>query len=299
MNNIATENPGVLYISSSQLNDEQVDSIMQRVFKKAKNILGGNYHIDTRYTLNIVKFQEKPIYTYVFIEDKRIINIIQGLNPGGTKRIKKEVDATCNYMKFRPEVNAKNKDNALAKIYEKYFGNYYKASKIDEKSLYFGGYYGGIGKKHLWSDLQEEEDTIIDSYKEKHKFIKLDPLWEKYTDPVFKGVEVLPATCKMVDPSYSSVMLEARNVESWVTNDMLFSIFSRYDTKKQYKLREGDGKGDVSKLYYPLISRKDNSVFVSFEPNSNDAKYAIHMQRKTIVEHSGKRQELVFNFHKY
>lgn len=290
---IATENPGILFISSKTLDNGQVGDIMDRVFEKAKRIIGKQ--IDNRYRINVVMYKNVPIYTYVFIDDKRLINIMQGLNTDGTKRLKKTANTKCKAYRLKKETNMKNKKKDLDELYTKYFGNYYDDKNPTIKpSAYFGGYYGGVGQGKLWSDFQEEEDDIKHDYEMQYNIEKLPTLWEKYFDPVHKEVEVLPSAPKEVDDSVISNILEARNVESWVTDDMIRSTFIKYDTKKRYRLKEING--EIVNIYYPIITRTGTTVRVTFDPESNDARYAIHMQRRTSYSRNSQSCYLFFNF---
>jgi len=290
---IATENPGILFVSSKNLDNDQVGNVMDRVFEKAKITIGKQ--IDNHYKVNVVKYKDVPIYTYVFIEDKRLVNIMQGLNMDGTKRFKRILDTKCKAHRNKKDINIKNRKKDLDNLYTNYFGNYYhEDNKNIGKGLYFGGYYGGSGQGKLWSDFQEEEDNIVGDYELKYHIEKLPTLWEKYIDPIYNGVEVLPSAPKEPEDGTIANILETRNVESWVTDEMIRNIFVKYDTKKRYKLSEVNN--EIVNVYYPNIIRHDGTIRVIFDPDSNDAKYAIHMQRRTQIRKANKSCELFFNF---
>lgn len=286
---IATTNPGILYVSFKPFSESQISPLMKRVMEKAKTILGKN--MDRRYTINSVKYGDKALYAYVFIESRELINIMQGLNPDGTTRIQKDLDKNCKYVKLNKITAEKKRKQDLDKVYKKYLE--YSPDSLEDfkKSSYFGGYYGGEGKGKLWSDFQEEEDNVISDYEPKYIKKQLKPLWEKYVDSSIKNVDLVPASSKIPDDNVIPYVLEAKYVDNNVTNEIIRKVFLKYDTKKKYEL-VAKGSDDVERIYYPIVTRVGNTVRVKFDPDSTDARFAIHMQRKTTIN----GHNLVFNF---
>lgn len=280
---IATTNPGILRIASGSLPEKEVRLIMARMMQKAKNILGKK--LNTDYNLNVVKYQGTPVYAFAFVS-RDLINIMQGLNPDGTERIKKELDKKCKAATITSMITLKQrKEKDLNKLYHSYFGNFYdEKTIIDPKVDYKGAEFS-------WADFQEAEDDIIRDYEPRYTVSKQNPLWQKYYDSVHTKVEVVPANAKDPEPETKHSVLEARYVDCDITNDDIRAIFAKYDTKGQYKLNWVNNTEFVRE-YYPIVTRNNGTVTVQFDPNTIDAQYAIHMQRKTYI----KGQELVFNF---
>lgn len=297
-NRIATENPGVLFIQAPGLNEQQVSSIMNRMFSVSNKILKTKKSPGFR--VNTVRVKDAPpIYSYVFVEDQRVVNIMQSLNPDGTKRLEKRLNKNCKYVKNTLQVNTKEKNKRIAELYLRFFGN---TEGINHKSKYFGNYYDENGKNlgagHLWSDFQEQEDDINGDYEPKYDIVKLDSLWKTYRDKEY-NVDVLPSKPKAQDTSVNQTILEAYHVDKSVTNEAIRNVFSKYNTKQRYKLVEGSNM-DIERVYYPIVTRHETPyhgsvVRVAFDPESNDARYAIHMERHITI--AGK--QLVFNFPKF
>lgn len=288
MNSIATENPGVLYISSNKLDEKQVDSIMQRLFKKAQRILGT---VNTKYTLNVVKVGGVNLYTYVFVEDRSLVNIMAGLNKDGTLLVKKELDNKCKFARYKKHDLEKEKDKKLKDLHAQFFG----PEKLKGHGTpYFGGAFGGPGKKMLWSDYQEQEDDIMHEYEPQYKYTKLNPLWETYNDSVHKDVKVLLATAKEPDNHVNNTVLEAINVPEWITPELIREHVKKYDTKGRYRLR-WINRTEFVEDYYPIVTKTDDKIRVQFDPNTNDALYAIHMIRKLNIKQGNNTHCLIFN----
>jgi len=281
---IATTNPGILRIASSSLPEQQVREIMARMMQKAQGVLGKG--MNTSYSLNVVKYQGTPVYAFAFV-CRELINIMQGLNPDGTERIKKELDKTCKAATITSmRTLKKRKSNDFKELYHSYFGTFYdEEMQLDSKLDY-------KGSEFSWADFQEAEDNIKADYEPKYIKVVQKPLWQKYYDSVHQKVEVIPANPKDAEANTKHTVLQAKHVDCDITNEDIRAVFAKYDTKKQYKLRYQSN--EFERDYYPIVTRDNGTVTVQFDPCTIDAQYAIHMQTKTTI----KGQELVFFFPK-
>jgi len=301
---IVTENPGVLYVSKSGLDTKQVAAVIRRLLNVASKIPDVTVTNES-FKVNIVKLKTSTtsLYSYVFLEDTGIVNIMQGLNMDGTKRLLKQLKKSCKFFTQTPEVNMKEQYERLRKFWKKTIGNTYcKEDHHDRTAPYMGNYYAKVGNKIInrglglsWADFQEQEDNINYDYQPQYDIITLPSLWKTYVDSV-TGSEVLPAHPKERIANYKHTVLEANHVDKSISLDQIRKIFLRYDTKKHYILK-AVGSDDIERVYYPIVTRYETQnrgsvIRVEFDPESSDAQYAIHMERQLTVN----KQQLSFNF---
>jgi hypothetical protein len=272
--NIST-NPGVYYINSGSLKKESIETIVKGFIGLCSTVLK-NKNFKPEYNINVVMVKGNPVYSYVYINSKEAVNLAQGLNPNGTKRIKYEADKACKYYKLKPQALERSLKGDLAELYEDYFGDMWKEN-FNVKNM-------KPSKPFSWSEYQEKEDDINMDYKPKQKSIVLEPLMSKsYTHEQYNGISLLPAQPR--DDVRN--VLGCSGLGKNITAKDIRDVYSKYDTKGNYRLNLNSGERD----YYPIVNNvSEGSFTIEFDPCSSDASYAIHMQRKTII----KAQEILF-----
>jgi len=269
--NIST-NPGVFYIQSGANTYKVVESVVKSLIANAYKVLGEK-NKNPNYTINVVKVGGKPVYSYAFIEDKRIINMLQGLNTDGTKRIQLKPDQSCKHYKLKPNKLRESLDKSLKSLYREYFDNMWEDNFKPELHM-------KPSKSFSWADYQEEEDSIKYDHSPKVIKVELPPL---LTTPfTSEGINVLPAAPRQDVKN----KLAASGLGNNITVDDIRSIFSKYDSRGNYRWNTKTEIRD----YFPIVNKTSDTVTIEFDPYSLDSSYAIHMQKKTII----KGQELLF-----
>lgn len=271
--NIST-NPGVYFIESGTLRKAAVETIVNGFISSVGKVLKKN-NFKPSYNINVVEVHGTPVYSYAYIESRDAVNVFQGLNVDGSKRIKLEKDMTCKFHKLRGDIK-KNMEKELSSLYRSYFDNMWD-EKFDPKNM-------KPSKPFSWADYQEEEDDIKASYEPKSKKIQLPSLMkDSYQHEKYPKVELKLAMKK----PFIGDILGCSGAGKNITCSDIRDVFKIYDTRGNYQLNLLSGERD----YYPIVTNKGDGTFmVEFDPRSDDASYAIHMQRKTII----KGQEILF-----
>ena len=273
--NIST-NPGVYYINSGSLMKTHIETIVKGFIALCSKTLGNKVPFNPDFNINVVMAKGTPVYSYVYINSKEAVNMAQGLNPNGTKRIKYENDKTCKYYKLKQAALERSLKGDLQELYTEYFGDMWN-DNFNVKNI-------KPSKPFSWADYQEKEDDIKADHCPKQKAIVLAPLMNKsYSHPQYSGITMLPAQPR----SDISHTLGCSGLGKNITAKDIRDVYCKYDTKGNYRLDITSGERD----YYPVVNKvSEGSFTVEFDPSSSDASYAIHMQRKTVI----KAQEILF-----
>jgi len=87
-----------------------------------------------------------------------------------------------------------------------------------------------------------------------------------------------------VDSKFMPNILKCRSVPSWITKDIIKVQFSPY-AKDVTTLHGRYIKGRHTEETYPFVNINDERVaFVIFDPSTNDAQFALHMMKKTVIK---------------
>lgn len=274
--NIST-NPGVYYINSGSLRKEAVETIVNGFIATVSKVLKKkNFKPD--YSINVVMVKGTPVYSYAYLASKEAINMLQGLNLDGTKRIELKPDVKCKYYKYKSKPNElkKEMERDLSSLYRAYFDNMWD-EKFDPKNM-------KPSKDFSWADYQEEEDEIKANYMPKYEKISLPPLMKgSYSHEKYPDVQLLPARPR----DEIGKVLGCSGAGKNITCSDIRDVYAKYDTKGSYRFNINTETRD----YYPIVTKVSDDAFkIEFDPSSGDASYAIHMQKKTII----KGQELLF-----
>lgn len=274
--NIST-NPGVYYINSGSLRKEAVEVIINGFISSVSKIIKKK-NFKPNYDINMVMVKGTPVYSYAYIDSKEAVNVLQGLNTDGSKRIELKPDTKCKYYKYKSKPNdlKKEMERELSSLYREYFDDMWD-EKFNPKNM-------RPSKDFSWADYQEEEDNIKANYQPKFEKIVLPPLMKSYyTHEKYSGVQLQPARPR----DEIGTILGCSGVGKNITCKDIRDVYSKYDTKGGYRFNINTESRD----YYPIVSKiGDDSFKIEFDPSSGDASYAIHMQRKTVI----KGQELLF-----
>ena len=129
--------------------------------------------------------------------------------------------------------------------------------------------------------MEEKRQDIIEENEGKLDF---DPL--KVHVPREEYLIIQEAQVKSVESKYRHDVLKAIGVPDWITPSHIKTIFTPYVTDANTKdKRVVHGATVVEPYPFVNISEKDGKrfVFVTFDPQTTNAQFALHMQMKTIV----------------
>jgi len=256
-----------LYLECGVANEQQIIDSVKTVIAQAEKLL--NRRLNRSFNVNVVmgKNGEYLGYCYLRLASTEIYWMLLGRNHDGTERFEERI-----------EFSQKKNENFQADKNEKF--------EVDktwyERTLEEDAKIQQIIKRQLPPLLSlpgyKYEDDQINHLKK----ISVSPIPEMGYFIVSRGYAT------DAPPGATRHRLCARNLPKWVTEKMLKDVFVSYvsDSKKigiTYFERQ-----EISDTY-PIIhiinnyKNSQNTVFVSFDPSTKDAIFALLMTKKIIL----------------
>lgn len=260
-----------LYIDSGVATEAQVSKCLKEAIEKGEKLLEENNKC--RFKVNLIVDKEGKYYGfgYIRVSDPRIYWMLLGRNPDGSERIEEYPD---------PNWSPPKRENLTVE-------------EIIEKS-----------KKKTWIEQVEEEDAFIQPMIKK----QLPPLISisgyEYDDeqrrhlkelggeevevPLLGHFEISRAYATDTQTNMLKNRICARNVPDWIPLEAFKSIFSFYVSDKNKKGKIYMGNKEIEDTY-PIVnfvdSNKGRIVFITFDPQTKDALFALLMTRKVRIVH--------------
>ncbi len=272
-------NPHILYVESGIANPDQlVSAIKQAISETSKKL---NRPIDTKFKVNLVmdRTGKKYGYGYIWFTNPEVCYMLTGKNPDGSERFEYQDDP--NWI-----------------------------PPAEPKPVFFVNFeipYSG----RSWADIAEEEEEIEKAYTCPKIKVPLPPLMtlpeyeytpEQKSDPSVVGSKgrfiVSPAYVGELDSKYCPNILCGRNIPSWVSEIDLKDIFRPYASNPTSQVRRKVNGVNILDTY-PFVMINDKRVaFITFDPKTHDAEFALLMCRKVDFEKNDEKYIVVFN-HSY
>lgn len=281
-----------VFVESGVATVEQVSLCMKKAISDAEKYL----KIDNtcKFKVNLIVDKEGKYFGfgYIRVSDPRVYWMLLGKNPDGTERVEERLDET---WKMPPNPN---EGLTLEEILEK-------------------------NKNKSWYDIGKEEDLYIQpkiksvlpalvtipgfSY-DRDQIIHLKELavenGSEITVPKIGYFEISRAYATDPEPGMLKHRLCARNVPDWIPVEAFKAIFSFYlseEGKNKKKATVRVGNREVTDTY-PIVNFVDSKnggriVFITFDPNSHDAIFALLMTKKTHIinpKNSNQKVTLIF-----
>ena len=285
-------NPHILHVKSGVAYDWQLLNSLKAALSEAERKLGRQ--IDCKYNVNIIVGRNGKLYGlgYIWVTNEEVYYMLMGKNPDGTDRVE-----------YIPDPFWKTPLKPLEDALE----------EIDELC------------SSSWADYCEAEDSIVEQYEPRMVKKYLPPLIElpgyDYDAEQLKYIQALaieqghqgevpkkgyfhisPAFVQDIDEKYCRNVLCARNVPMWITEKDLKSAFVPYVSDSKTPISR-KSKGVKVTDTYPFVCINEKRVaFITFNPSTRDAQFALLMMRKvSMTKMNGKEKQtclLVFN-HSY
>ena len=242
-----------LYVRCGNATSKQVEDAFHQALK-----MQPNYKTDI--IVQIVENRDcLPLgYAFVYISNPEVYYMFLGKNPDGSDRIK-YVDCVSNTKK----------ENCEKEIVSKDWADIAEPISIAEKS---------------WSEYGVYHDKESSSKCTKAQKIKVtdDPLLQLpviHFDNQKIVMSVDRAKANNIDEQrHMPNILKCKNLPNWVTKSMLKEKFSPFASKNK-----------KSEANYPIVniddSRNGRNAFITFDPKTHDAYFALHMTKKTTFVH--------------
>lgn len=285
-----------LYVETGIAHRDQIENCFKIPIRKLR--------IPCRFKVNLVSNRNGYCgYAYIWVSSTQVYNAILGKNLDGTDRIVYENDPNWS----PPE---KSLEEAIHELKVEF-------SDPDVK-----------GVSGSWCDMVDAEDEINQQYecpKIKHDqspLVKvpgytydegqilylrgraIENSEDTDTIPDMGYFEIAPACVPEIDDRYTHNVIVSRRVPDWITENILKNLFVNYasDSTTIHR-RNVRGRNKVDTYPHIGTSVRDDvrSVYVTFDPSTADARFALLMTRKLlVVDRSGDHDDvtLVFN-HSY
>ena len=310
----------LIYVESSVATEEQIRACISKAIKEYQHKHDKNFK--TSFRVNAVSNRAGKLfgYSYIWFTNPETYHLLLGRNPDGSPRVEYYDDPNWSppprpYEETLREALYQDVDPAGST----------GPPMLKRKSL-------------SWADSVEEEERIQALYTCPQLTRKLDHLmplspieYEKdqrdqarqlmieeakrknrWTEDLVIVVPNMiqlipgPAVVSSVESKYCHNVLCCLDIPTWITEKDLKNIFVPYvstGSKKEHReLRVRKVNGETREEEYPWITlnKARHMAFVTFDPLTHDAQFALLMNRKVDVtrsDRSGSRQKctLIFN----
>ena len=266
-------NPHILHVKSGVAYNWQLMGSLKEALKEAEIKLGRK--IECSYKVNIIVGRNGKMYGlgYIWVTNEEVYNMLIGKNPDGTDRIEYIEDP--NWV--APE---KSLDEALDEIGHLCSGSWADYCEAEDKII--ARYEPKILKKYL-PPLIELPGYEYDEEQTEH--IKNLSLEQRDSEPIPKKgyFHISPAFVQDIDEKYCQNVLCARNIPQWITEKDLKTSFAPYATNSKIQVTRKI-KGVKTTDTYPFVCINEKNVaFITFDPNTRDAQFALLMMRKVSM----------------
>lgn len=247
-------NGNILYVRTGVAHKEQITDCFLRAIREVKEISGIKEKCEFQVNLLMVNDSYCGV-CYIWISDKRIFNILLGLDENGNERWGEIKDP--NWKELTPEEHThyQNTDSFIEiDFYENWRKGPYKIGKLLPIVNIPGYRYTDEQRKYL--------ETKMKNVPELGHF--------EIGNAVINDVKQFEC---------DNVLLTTKVTEDSI-HHFLKTMFTKYTTDPQ-KTAIIEFNGTTIRDTYPVICRTpDNDVFIVFDPETSDAKKAILMTRK-------------------
>lgn len=277
-------NTHTLYVSTGIAYSSQLIKALEKAIKEFSEKM--KMVTDCKFNVNLVSDRNNVSYGYgyIWVSDPIIYHVLLGKNTDGTDRIGYIADENW----IPPEGDEEDELSGL-EIAGKNWAAY-----MDEEEE--------IKNKYIRPQIQQQLPPLINpltyQYDQK-QFAYLQQLasLKNFSDPLpQEGIfQISPAYVVELDDRYCANVLCARSVPSWLNEATFKKIFAVYATDSVTKiLRKVKDKKFMDS--YPFVTINDKRVvFITFDPATRDAQFALPMVRKLTFKHDTQTCTLIFN----
>lgn len=278
-----------LYIKCNYGSEKQIYDVLNAGLTKYQHD-NKITNLNCRFRVNYITNKEgEPLgLAFAFFTDEPIYHMILGRNPDGTERFVEYDDPSWQVPAKDESVNENGwgTTGKLSKIVS--WADETEAAEEEERKYTCPKIRTALPPLIVIppvmlneSQMDEKRQEIIEDNEGKLDF---DPKMVRVAREEYLIID--GAMVKPLETKYIPNILKASNVPRWMTVRHLKGIFSPYardSTTKQKRIVHGSTITEP----YPFInfSEKDGkrSVFAIFDPETTNARFALHMQMKTVI----------------
>lgn len=263
--------------------DEDYDNeTLIRLLEKAGIDVPEKQSLECKIRVNLIVNKDGEYYGfgYIHVARKEVYWMLLGKNPDGSDRVLEYLDPNWQ----PPQAKPANEET------EKYANmRWYEIVEEEDKNVH-------PKIKKVLPPLMVVPGYVYDEQQYKHHQEIADREGkDPATVPTMGFFELSRAYVKDVEPGKIENVLCARQVPPWIPPIAFKQIFRDYVSDKTtlHKIKRTDSNGDDEWVEdtYPMINlvkgRKDagNIVFITFEPGTKEAMFALLMTRKVTITH--------------
>ena len=268
-----------LFIKCGQASIDQIYLVFNLALNTYKNNVDSR--IECNFYVNLVETRENRSFgiAFVFVTNSTIYHMLIGKNPDGTERVEYHDD---------PKWIIPAEENIT--IDTKLCGN-----NINQK----------LFMEMDWSVLMKMDEEYEQQLMEiKNRYVcpkiavALPPLMTlpPYAENEYLNVD--RAIALSLDAKFMPNILKCKQLPVWITKNDIKQRFILYASDSQ-TLHARPIKGRSYQDSYPFININENrTCFVIFDPATHDARFALHMMKKTIISNESQSVTLFFR-HSY
>lgn len=286
-------NTSCLFVKSGIATNEQLAESMNIALAETSKLLGRK--ITCNFKPNLIVGRNMVYYGigYLWVSNPEVYHMLLGRNPDGSERVEYVVDhnwspPTEDMNKLLDALPKKESWVEMCQQEDEITSRYEPVmiKKVLPPLMKLPGYtYGKIQLRLYCIDEDSSEDS--DGKESTESDMKL---------PELGTFQVSPAFVKDPDPKYCANILCTRNVPEWITEAILKHEFTPYASNSKNKIIR-KVKGVRIEDTYPFVTINSKRVaFVTFDPNTKDAAFALLMTRRLQLKNGNKECMLMFNY---
>jgi hypothetical protein len=250
-----------IFCDSGVATPQQIKQSLEKAIEQAEKILG--YKTNCKFRINLIT-KEGAYYGigYIYITCPKIYWMLLGKNPDGTDRYEEILD---------PDWKPPKRDNNRNQIISSW------SDMVEEK------------EKFIHPKIKKTLKPLINIPKYKYNDGQLEhlkELQEKTKIPELGFFEISRAYAVEPPENTLKYRLCARNIQNWIPIEAFQQIFSFYSHSESYP-----------KINFIDSKKGGRIVFISFNPKSDDALFALLMTKKlSIINTNNPEQKKVLIF---
>ena len=237
-------NDHFLYVESGTATNDQLISCLTEAIQKY--LVSKPKSFSPKFKSNIITKHDGTTYGYgyVWVEDLKLSNILIGLNPDGSKRVK-EIEDTDWVA-----------DSNVEKEYHEWL------------SLPL------VGKS--WVEIADIEDEFQAKLTRPKLYQPLEPLI------VLEGFKMLKASVSEKESHITTNKLFCSSVHSDIHEKDIKEVFEPFSTSKSMK--KGSSNQHRYPEIGLETKKGSSTVLVTFDPSTNDGMFALLMTRRVLIK---------------
>lgn len=282
-----------LYVKSGVAQPEQLKDSLRKAIGEASRLLGKPLKVFFEVNLIVLREGRKVGFGYIRVSNSEVFHLLAGRNADGSERVEYIDDPDWVEPESDDETDMSIKPGQswadFAEEEERHICP--KIKRVLPPLLTLPGY-PLDGKQQA-----EYKQQVIENAKREGTYE--EGMENTIFVPVVGTFETSPAFVTDIDDNLCANVLCTRKVPAWVTEEKLKSTFMKYasDATTKQKRRVG---GQTITDTYPFVSiNQDRNAFITFDPKTHDAQFALLMTKKLDLQgEGGKATTLIFT-HSY